>query len=127
MTGDAGLAYIGHSSSGEFFDYDRDGRLDLFVTNVGVYTSNEIYYNGDPEKKEYPNFVGLKDAMAGHLFPDRSERSTLYHNEGGNRFRDVSEETGLVHTGPGRETPLPLTCERRRLDRPVRAQHAGHR
>src|SRR5207248_561522 len=44
-TADSGLAYVGHSSSGEFFDYDRDGRLDLFVTNVGVFTSNEIYYN----------------------------------------------------------------------------------
>ena len=107
VTADSGLAYIGHSSSGEFFDYDRDGRLDLFVTNVGVYTSNDIYYNGDPEKQEYPNFVGLKDAMVGHLFPDRSERSILYHNEGGNRFRDVSQETGLIHTGwSGDATPI---------------------
>ncbi|HEY2249871.1 MAG TPA: FG-GAP-like repeat-containing protein, partial [Planctomycetaceae bacterium] len=106
-TADSGLAYVGHSSSGEFFDYDRDGRLDLFLTNVGVFTSNEIYYNGDSEKQEYPNFVGLKDAMVGHLFPVRSERSILYHNEGDNRFRDVSEEMGLVDTGwSGDATPI---------------------
>src|SRR5579872_2692357 len=103
----SGLAYTGHSSSAEFFDYDRDGRLDLFVTNVGVYTSNDVYYNGDPEKQEYPNFVGLKDAMAGHLFPERSERSILYHNEGDNRFRDFSSETRLMHTGwSGDATPI---------------------
>ena len=27
-----GLQHVGHSSTAEFFDYDRDGRTDLFVT-----------------------------------------------------------------------------------------------
>jgi len=46
VTDDAGLNYIGHSSTGEFFDYDRDGRLDLFVTNVGRFTSDDVAYSG---------------------------------------------------------------------------------
>src|SRR5579872_799782 len=102
----AGLDYVGHSSSADFFDYDRDGLLDLFVTNVGAFTSDEIGYSGDRER-DHPYYVGIREAFAAHLIPERSERSTLYHNEGGNSFRDVSEETGLVHRGwSGDATPL---------------------
>jgi hypothetical protein len=75
-----------------FFDYDRDGRLDLFVVNVGRYTT-DVIGGGD-----LPYHVGLEDAFSGHLFPERAERSILYRNEGGNRFVDVSERVGLVDT-----------------------------
>src|SRR5207253_2944984 len=35
ITAQAGVGYSGHSSGAVFFDYDGDGLLDLFVTNVG--------------------------------------------------------------------------------------------
>ena len=35
----SGLAYDGYSSAAIFFDYDRDGRLDVFLTVVGSYTT----------------------------------------------------------------------------------------
>jgi hypothetical protein len=88
ITKAAGVGYVGHSSGAVFFDYDGDGLLDLFVTNVGVYTSNERGAG------EY--YVGLNDAFMGHLHPERAEKSILYHNLGGNRFKDVSSEVGLV-------------------------------
>ena len=107
ISAEAGLAYTGHSSSADFFDYDRDGQLDLFLTNVGIFTTDTVAYNGDPVKQESPYFVGRTDAFVGHMFPKLSERSILYHNEGNNRFRDASEEIGLLHAKwSGDATPL---------------------
>ncbi len=88
ITAQAGVGYVGHSSGAVFFDYDGDGFLDLFVTNVGMYTSNERGPGG--------YYVGLSDAFMGHLHPERAEASILYRNLGGNRFKDVSREVGLV-------------------------------
>ena len=88
ITAQAGVEYSGHSSGAVFFDYDGDGLLDLFVTNVGVYTSNTRGRGG--------YYVALEDAFSGHLHPERAEASILYHNLGGNRFKDVSREVGLV-------------------------------
>jgi hypothetical protein len=90
ITAAAGLNYAGHSSSAVFFDYNRDGRLDLFLVNVGRYTTNTIAGDG------YRYYVAFEDAFSGHLKPARAERSILYRNEGGNRFIDVSQRTGLV-------------------------------
>jgi len=87
ITAEAGVAYSGHSSGAVFFDYDGDGLLDLFVTNVGVFTSNARGPGG--------YYRGLNDALLGHLHPERSEASILYHNLGGNRFEDVTKSVGL--------------------------------
>jgi hypothetical protein len=88
ITQAAGVGYVGHSSGAVFFDYDGDGLLDLFVTNVGIYTNNQRGPGG--------YFVGLTDAFMGHLHPERAESSILYRNLGGNRFRDVTRESGLI-------------------------------
>ncbi|HET9212076.1 MAG TPA: CRTAC1 family protein, partial [Thermoanaerobaculia bacterium] len=87
VTKEAGLDYTGHSSGAVFFDYDKDGLLDLFLVNVGRYTSNEVGRGG--------YYVGLTDAFQGHLHPDRTETSILYKNLGNHRFKDVSKEVGL--------------------------------
>ena len=88
ITVQAGVGYVGHSSGAVFFDYDGDGLLDLFLTNVGVYTGNARGRGG--------YYVALSDAFLGHLHPERAEASILYRNLGGNRFKDVSRDVGLV-------------------------------
>src|SRR4051812_20695455 len=86
----SGTGYVGHSSSALFFDYNRDGRLDLFLVNVGVYTTDTIAGDG------YRYYLAFEDAFSGHLKPERAEASILYRNEGKNRFVDVSREVNLV-------------------------------
>lgn len=83
----AGLDHFGHSSAGIFFDYNRDGLLDLFLANVGVYTTDNRGREG--------YYVGVSDAFAGHLKPERFEGSILYRNAGDNRFVNVTKEVGL--------------------------------
>ena len=91
VTDKAGLAgNEGHASGAVFFDYDDDGRLDLFVTDVGRYTSDEKRADG--------LFASLADAFAGHLHEDRFELSQLFHNLGGGRFEHVSVQARLVHS-----------------------------
>ena len=88
----SGLDYVGHSSTPIFFDYDNDGRIDLFLTNVGIYTT-EVKGPGD----YYLAFE--EDAFHGQLKPERTEASILYRNSGNNTFVDVSKQVGLVDPG----------------------------
>ena len=94
----SGTGHKGHSSGAVFFDYDNDGLLDLFLTNVGQYTSEELR-EASHDGVDYQFYDGFPDAFAGHLKPERSEQSILYRNEGGNRFTDVSAQTGLQDMG----------------------------
>ncbi|HEV7519345.1 MAG TPA: CRTAC1 family protein [Thermoanaerobaculia bacterium] len=87
ITKESGLGYVGHSSAAVFFDFDRDGRLDLFLVNVGKYTTEARGKGG--------YYVAYEDAFHGHLFPDRTEKSVLYRNLGHNRFADVSKAMHL--------------------------------
>ena len=91
ITATAGVGGFGtHSSGVVFFDYDGDGLLDLFVTNVGKYTRDERWDDG--------LYAAVRDAFAGHLHPDRSETSLLFHNLGHGRFENATQKSGLVHT-----------------------------
>lgn len=101
ISADSGLGYVGHSSAALFFDYNRDGRLDLFLVNVGIYTTEKIVsvrndtFSG-PDRANYTYFSSNPDAFAAHLKPGRAEASILFENQGGNRFVDVSKERELV-------------------------------
>jgi hypothetical protein len=97
----SGTNYVGHSSASVFFDYDRDGLLDLFLGNVGVYTTNEVGPGG--------YYVGVLDAFAGHLRPERVEPSVLYRNLGNGRFENVTKAAGVENDAwTGDASPMDL-------------------
>jgi hypothetical protein len=87
ITTEAGVDYKGHSSAATFFDVNNDGLLDLFVSNVGTYTSDDRGLGG--------YFRALPDAFSGHTKPDRGESSLLYINQGSRRFKESAAEFGI--------------------------------
>ena len=107
----AGVDYQGHSSAAVFFDYDLDGNLDLYLTNIGIYTSDQqaavTAYSWDTDRGSYSFPDGLTKAFDGHLMPERDEASILYRNTGNCRFVDITRKVGLVDsTWSGAASPL---------------------
>ncbi len=72
------------SVAAAFVDYDRDGLLDLYVGN----------YVLDPNSASCYDTAGRLDYCGPQNFLPAVD--TLYHNEGGGRFRDVSAEAGIT-------------------------------
>jgi len=79
------------STSASFFDYDRDGRLDLFVANYVDYT----YANDRPcyAPSSARDYCGPSSYRAA---PDK-----LYHNRGGGRFEEIRLDPGSSGAGAG--------------------------
>lgn len=78
-----GIDFGGHSISSSFFDYDKDGDLDLYVL-VNVKLNN------------VPTTFRAKIEDGSSLNNDR-----LFRNEGNGKFIDVSHEAGIRYEGYG--------------------------
>ena len=80
------------STSASFFDYDRDGRLDLIVLSYVNFT--------EAGNKACQAPTGEPDYCTPRAYDPVSAR--LYHNDGGDRFSDVTEASGISRAlGPG--------------------------
>jgi hypothetical protein len=85
VTREAGVSDAQWSTSAAFVDYDRDGDLDLFVANYIDFT---IAGN-----KRCTDGVGARDYCGPRAY--RPVRDRLYRNEGGGRFVDASDASGV--------------------------------
>ena len=74
-----------------FVDYDRDGKLDLFVTH---YVNFSLQTAKDPGSNPYCVYRGLAVNCGPRGLV--GETSTLYHNNGDGTFTDVSMKSGIL-------------------------------
>ncbi len=87
VTASAGVANKGKwGASAAWFDYDHDGRLDLVVANYVDWSPENNVWCGEHE----PGRRGYCRPNAYH-----GQTPTLYHNDGGGKFTDVSQSAGL--------------------------------
>ncbi len=79
-----------------FLDYDRDGRLDLFVSNYVVFDWKSVPRargTGSCDYKGVPVSCGPRGLPYG--------RFSLYHNNGDGTFSDVTEASGIAKVEGG--------------------------
>jgi hypothetical protein len=99
----AGLLHPGsrYATGCTWLDYDRDGRLDLFVSHYVAFDPDKI-----PPRGKDPNcsYTGVPVFCGPAGLPQ--EPCRLYHNNGNGTFTDVSEKSGILSVKPG----YPLTA-----------------
>ncbi len=78
-----GIDDSGHSTQGVFFDYDKDGDLDLYVANY-------------PSTKFLAPIAHYRSKMDSLTLKDSDK---LYKNNGDNTFSDVTAEAGVLNFG----------------------------
>ena len=77
-----------------FVDYDRDGRLDLFVSNYVAFDMNTVPRAGDLASCNAEGvFCGPRGLPYG--------RHSLYRNRGDGTFEDVTERAGIAKASAG--------------------------
>jgi len=87
VTDKAGVAAPNWSTCAVWFDYDNDGKLDLFVSSFVQYSSSGTIFCGD-------NRIGRRYYCVPRVFKPRS--SFLFHNDGGGKFSDVSQASSIA-------------------------------
>jgi hypothetical protein len=93
VTEQAGLLHSGvrWGSGCTFIDYDRDGKLDLFVSN---YVDFDFKSAPKPGESTYCNWKGIPVNCGPRGL--RTSLPALYYNNGDGTFSDVSEKSGIA-------------------------------
>jgi hypothetical protein len=93
VTAKAGFPTTGTrwGSGCSFLDYDRDGKLDLFVSN---YLAFDLQTAMEPGQGTNCLWKGIAVNCGPKGLP--TDTNLLYHNEGGGTFKDVSQASGVA-------------------------------
>lgn len=86
VTDKAGLRVPGWTTSAVWFDYDNDGRLDLFVCSFVEFSLTSNVFCGD-------NKLGRRYYCIPRVF--KPSASYLFHNAGDGTFTDVTKGTDI--------------------------------
>ena len=86
VTATAGLAAPGWTTSAVWFDYDNDGKLDLFLCSFVQFSAKSDVFCGD-------NKLGKRFYCIPRVF--KPTPSLLFHNNGDGTFKEVSAGTGI--------------------------------
>jgi predicted NUDIX family NTP pyrophosphohydrolase len=86
VTAQAGVASPGWTTSAVWFDYDNDGRLDLFLCSFVEFSLKNNVFCGD-------NKLGKRFYCIPRVF--KPTPSLLYHNNGDGTFKEVSAGTDI--------------------------------
>ena len=91
----------GFSTSALWFDYDRDGRLDLFVANYVKWSAaGDVFCSLDGTRKSYCT----PEAYVGAT-------SWLFHNRGDGTFEDVTAKSGIFDSSSKSLGVAMLDCD----------------
>ena len=96
ITAHAGLPVAGNrwGSGCALIDYDRDGRLDIFVAN---YVDLDLAHVPKPGSSKTCEWKGMAVWCGPHGLPPG--HNALYHNNGDGTFTDVSAKAGILVPG----------------------------
>jgi hypothetical protein len=87
VTEKATVAAPNWSTCATWFDFDNDGKLDLFVSSFVQYSGTGGIFCGD-------NRQGRRYYCVPRVFKPRP--SFLFHNDGNGKFTDVSKQSGIA-------------------------------
>jgi hypothetical protein len=93
VTQKAGVGHVGHSSAALWFDYDLDGNLDLYCSNIGAFTSAETSPDAPYARKGIN--LPLNSILGSPEAPHGGEPDILFRNNGDGTFSDVTARSGI--------------------------------
>lgn len=75
-------------------DYDNDGNLDLFISNMYANSRWALFHPDFPPPVPW-YFSWVPRSNVDHIIDELSRGSTLLHNNGDGTFTDVSDQAGI--------------------------------